>query len=261
MWREDNAGRKLMPTRLFLDIMHMIKNVYFCIAKCKVDDPTGKFWIILLGTDRLEELFGILRTMVGNDLNLDLLQLSLRLTGTTEVSTIFARYPQWDHGPRRLHLPALSKDGLDVHSGVDHIKPSSWRGNVDVSNINLQSCWKLGHQWIETEILHLGEVLKEVDTAQDSNNSLNIMCLYGRDLVRGKRDADNYDDTTEDFDQSTVSLDPPPEPDFEDAVAEEEPCAKHDPCFDLNRDKVYKAQYLNQLFREFKTPTSRDRLK
>jgi hypothetical protein len=65
----------------------MVKNAYFCVAKAKVDDPHGKFWIILLGTDRLEVLFGILRTMVGNDANLDLLQLGLRLTGTTEVSS------------------------------------------------------------------------------------------------------------------------------------------------------------------------------
>lgn len=53
---------------------------------------------VLLGTDRLEILYGILRTMVGNDANLDLLlvQLGLRLTGTTEVSTILAKYPHWD---------------------------------------------------------------------------------------------------------------------------------------------------------------------
>jgi hypothetical protein len=90
-----------MPTQLYVDIMMMIKNVYFCVAKTKADDPAGSFWIILLGTDRLEILFGILRTMVGNDANLDLLQLGLRLTGTTltgttEVSTILAKYPHWD---------------------------------------------------------------------------------------------------------------------------------------------------------------------
>lgn len=80
--------------------MMMIKNVYFCVAKTKADDPEGNFWIILLGTDHLEVLYGILHTMVGNDANLDLLQLSLHLTGTTEVSTIFAKYPHWDRAPR-----------------------------------------------------------------------------------------------------------------------------------------------------------------
>jgi hypothetical protein len=114
LWAEDQTGTKLMPTQLYVDIMMMIKNVYFCVAKTKANNPEGNFWIILLGTDRLEILFGILRTMVGNGANLDLLQLGLRLTGTTEVSTILAKYPHWDRAPRQLKLPALSKDGVAV---------------------------------------------------------------------------------------------------------------------------------------------------
>ncbi|KAJ7071923.1 hypothetical protein B0H15DRAFT_957428 [Mycena belliarum] len=91
-----DSQKDALPTLLFTDIMIMIKNGYFCVAKAKVDDPTGNFWLILLGTDRLEELFGILRTMIGNDRNLDELQLAERITGTTEVANIFAMYPHWD---------------------------------------------------------------------------------------------------------------------------------------------------------------------
>jgi hypothetical protein len=79
--------------------MLMIKNAFFCITKAKVDDPEGEFWIILLGTDCLEELFGILRTMVRNDANLDIYQLIGCIVGTTEVSNILAKYPHWDHSP------------------------------------------------------------------------------------------------------------------------------------------------------------------
>jgi hypothetical protein len=39
----------LMPIQLYSDIMHMIKNVYFCIAKTKLDNPDGSFHLILLG--------------------------------------------------------------------------------------------------------------------------------------------------------------------------------------------------------------------
>jgi hypothetical protein len=94
-----SAGKEFIPTNLYVDLMIMIKNVIFCVAKAKVEDPEGEFWIILLGTDRLEELFGILRTMVGNDANLDILQLVSRLSGTTEVANILAKYPQWDCSP------------------------------------------------------------------------------------------------------------------------------------------------------------------
>jgi hypothetical protein len=47
------AGKDFIPTNLYIDVMLMIKNAFFCIAKAKVDDPEGEFWIILLGTDRL----------------------------------------------------------------------------------------------------------------------------------------------------------------------------------------------------------------
>lgn len=102
------AGKDFIPTNLYIDIMIMIKNIIFCVAKAKVDNPDGEFYIILLGTDRLEELFGILRTMVGNDTNLDILQLASRISGTTEVSNILAKYPQWDRAPRRLKLPVIT---------------------------------------------------------------------------------------------------------------------------------------------------------
>lgn len=83
LFSEDQAMTNLMPTQLYVDIMIMIRNAYFCITKTKVDDPNGNFWIILLGTDCLEVLYGILCTMVRNDANLDVLQLGLCLTGTT----------------------------------------------------------------------------------------------------------------------------------------------------------------------------------
>jgi len=60
MAHEDKAGMKLMPSQLYINIMIMIKNAYFCVAKAKVDDLIGKFFLILLGTDRLEDIFGIL---------------------------------------------------------------------------------------------------------------------------------------------------------------------------------------------------------
>ncbi len=92
------SKKDFFPTLLFSDIMIMIKNAFFCVAKVKVDDPDGVFYLILLGTDGLEKLFGILQTMVGNDSNLDESQLMGRLTGTTEAANILARHPEWDKG-------------------------------------------------------------------------------------------------------------------------------------------------------------------
>jgi hypothetical protein len=101
------ASKEFFPTNLFIDIMLMIKNT-FCIAKAKIDDPDCEFWIILLGTDQLEELFGVLCTMVGNDTNLDMLSLAAHFSGSTEVMNILAKYPHWDHTPRWLKRPTLT---------------------------------------------------------------------------------------------------------------------------------------------------------
>jgi len=93
------AGKEFILTNLYIDLIIMIKNILFCLAKVKVDNPNRQFWVILCVTNRLEELFRILRTLVGNDANLDILQLVGHLAGTTEVSNILAKYPHWDHSP------------------------------------------------------------------------------------------------------------------------------------------------------------------
>ncbi|KAF9008713.1 hypothetical protein BDQ17DRAFT_1388467 [Cyathus striatus] len=107
---------KVMPSQLYIDIMIMIKNAYFCVAKAKVDAPGSK----------LEVLFGILRTIIGNDSNADIYQLGLWLTGTMEVSLILATHPDWDRAPRCLKLPTLSKDSFEIHDSVDYVNPAFW---------------------------------------------------------------------------------------------------------------------------------------
>jgi hypothetical protein len=92
----DTHGR-FMPSQTFINLMIMIKNVYFCVAKAKVDMPDGKFWIILLGTDRLEVFFGLIRTAIGTDTNVDLLQLASRGTHSTEVQVTLSMHPEEIH--------------------------------------------------------------------------------------------------------------------------------------------------------------------
>ena len=158
------AGKDFIPLNLYIDLMIMIKNVLFCVAKAKIDDPDGELWIILLATDRLEELFGILHTMVGNDANLDILQLGCRLAGTTEVSNILAKYPYWDQSPQRLKLPALSRESKEISDSADHIKPSSWRGNVKVKDVSLQTSWNRGRHLVEDECTFVKPILMEMET-------------------------------------------------------------------------------------------------
>ena len=100
LYVHNDVQSQFIPNMLFIDIRIMIKNVFFCVAKVKADHPMQPFFIVLLGTDQLKMLFGILHTMVGNDANLDILQLALRVTANTEVSNILAKHPEWDNGLR-----------------------------------------------------------------------------------------------------------------------------------------------------------------
>jgi hypothetical protein len=179
-----DGKKRALPTLLYTDIMIMIKNVYFCVAKAKVDDPTGKFWIILLGTDRLEKLFGILRTMIGNDANLDMLQLVGRITGTTEVANIFAKYPHWDRPPRRLNLPALSRDSTQLSDKTDHISPSSCRGDVDVASVTLLTSWNRGRRIAEDE----HPSLKPAFISLDAASNVDILAPHGVLIINVPRD-------------------------------------------------------------------------
>lgn len=188
-----HAGKKFIPTDLYVDLMIMIKNVYFCVAKAKVDNPIGSFWIIQLGTDRLEELFGILRTMVGNDVNLDILQLAERISGTTEVANIFAKYPEWDRGPRRLKIPSLTRNSGEIISRYDHIKPGSWLGDVKLSNVSLQTSWKRGRRLIETEFPEFSNMFKEMEAEKD----ITILSPSGVLLVNVPLPDDDIDESLE----------------------------------------------------------------
>jgi len=187
------AGKNFILTNLLINVMIMIKNVVFCVAKAKVEDPEGEFWIILLGTDWLEELFGILQTMVGNDANLDVLQLVSRLSGTTEVSNILAKYPQWDHASQRLKLPALTRESEAIPDCADHIKPASWRGNVNMKDVSLQTSWNRRQHLAEQDCDFLGIILSELD--KDEN--INILAPSGTILFNVPLADDDINESLE----------------------------------------------------------------
>jgi hypothetical protein len=138
------------------DVMCMIKNVYFSVAKTQVDDPAGSFWIILLGTDGLEKVFGQVRTMVGNDTHADQLQLTNRIDGAVQCVKILENHPEWGGQSRRLTVKPLSSKTEEISSAYDHISPKSWKGDVRVHNVVLVGCWSSGRREAEIVLCRLG---------------------------------------------------------------------------------------------------------
>jgi hypothetical protein len=116
----NGARSKALQSLTFCDIILFVKNAYFCVAKTKVSAPDSKFYLILLGTDRLESTFGLVRSMLGTDKNADIFQLSTRLSHAVECLNIFEKHPEWDRGPKRLKLTAVTDGNGDVVAKVDH---------------------------------------------------------------------------------------------------------------------------------------------
>ncbi|KAJ7106157.1 hypothetical protein C8R44DRAFT_834354 [Mycena epipterygia] len=133
LFTTDGAKTDFMANQTFVNIMIMIKNVFFCVAKAKIDISDSEFFLILLGTDREEKLFGLIRTATGTDNNVDVYQLSTRASNLTE-----------DRGPRRIKLPAIINERGDVSDKADHISPASCTGDLQVATVVPHSVWNQG---------------------------------------------------------------------------------------------------------------------
>ncbi|KAJ7663740.1 hypothetical protein DFH06DRAFT_986394, partial [Mycena polygramma] len=178
LYADRNAATSFMANQTYVNLMIMIKNVFFCIAKTKIDIPDAEFFIILLGTDRLEVLFGLIRTAVGTDTNCDIYQLSTRASHLTETSIILASRPGWDRSPRRLRLPMIINEAGDLSPNADHITPASWKGDVHVKNVTLQTTWLLGKKLAEDLIPHGRQIL-----ARAQEMGYDIFSPLGNSLV------------------------------------------------------------------------------
>ncbi|KAG6907021.1 hypothetical protein DXG01_010890 [Tephrocybe rancida] len=191
---------EFIPVQLYFDVMSMIKNVYFCVAKTQVDNPSGRFWLILLGTDGLKKVFGLVRTMISNDTNANQFQLSNRIGGAVQCADILAQHPEWGGDSRRLTVKPLPNDPDDISSKYDHLNPRSMTGNLLVSSVVLSGCWQAGRRCAESEIMAAG--MATPFERMESQGGFDILCPFGSGkvvLVNGRVDGER-DETDEERD-------------------------------------------------------------
>jgi hypothetical protein len=233
LYSKEKGG--FMPSQLYYDFMTMAKNAYFCVAKTQLDDPKGSFWLILLGTDALETLFGKIRTMVGSDSNADQLQLANRAESAAICSKILAEHPDWERAPRRIKMKAWRDESGDISAKVDHINPATWRGDVKVENVVLLTSWQEGRRLAEKELKEAGYGIPFED--MDNGNEYDILCPFGSgrvvlidrmtdgeqseevdedDITTSQDTSDHPSSVLPDASSSETAL---PEPDLEDLAA------------------------------------------
>ncbi|KAI0054949.1 hypothetical protein BV25DRAFT_1816306, partial [Artomyces pyxidatus] len=229
-----------IPVQLYFDVISMVKNVYFCVAKTQVDNPGGEFWTILLGTDGLEKIFGKVRTMVGNDTNADVLQLGNRISGAVQCVKILEEHPEWGGDSRRLHLKSLAEQGSKVSSKADHLNPKSFTGDLHVDSVLLLTSWQEGRRCAEAA-LDKADVRSPLDY-MDTKGGFDILCPFGDSriiLADGILDSDEREEEPDEQDGSPLAdseLDDAGgpasdtddlEPDLDDLAAAEEPPPSH----------------------------------
>ncbi|GJE96106.1 hypothetical protein PsYK624_122990 [Phanerochaete sordida] len=186
-----------LPVQLFHDLIWQIKTVFLCVCKAKIDNPDGQFFIILLGTDSLEDVFGKVRSMIGTDSNADVLQLTNRVDGAVQCVRISAIYPEYIGEARRLQLkPLREEDDTRSSSDVDHISPRSWKGDVFVANVVPLTAWQQGRVWADGS-LQRAEIASPFRAMEDGDG-FDMLCPFGGNrpvlihgsLASGEREED-----------------------------------------------------------------------
>ncbi|KAF8262083.1 hypothetical protein EI94DRAFT_1773276 [Lactarius quietus] len=273
LYAHDKACNDFIPTALYVDLILMVKSVFFCVAKAKIDTPNDDFNIILLGTDRLENLFGCLSTIIGNDANVDNYQLGSRLTGTMESANILAMHPEWDKAPRRLHLPCVSRDSSEIPASANHISPRSWRASQALSSLTPPTLWIWGRCRLENDHPFSRNILHAVEAIPGAT----VLAPFGMLLVHASLPVDDIEDSLHDdvlhgLVQDAVSSDPLNAPitgdgmcDFEDAAtsldwAPQQHTFSNVVAVDDNTATLNKSQALSLLFKYSKSTSSADRL-
>jgi hypothetical protein len=187
-----------VPSQLYFDVQTWIKNAFFCVAKTKLDDPDGEFWLIQLGTDALEHLFGVVRTMISTDANADLLQLGNRLEAAATCCCILAEHPDWARGPRRLSMRNWRDDAGDTSTKYDHINPASWCGNVRVKDVVLLTSWTSGQRVAEQELQEANFPVPF--TKMERSGNVDMLCPFGDGrliLINGLSEGEREEDEDE----------------------------------------------------------------
>jgi len=100
-----------ITSALYADSQAIVKNIFITTARLQLIDKNIEYFILLEGTDRLEEVFSHARTH-DHSRNFDILQFGHKLSIGAEINTIYAKYPELDRGHIRRNL-------VDAR-GVDH---------------------------------------------------------------------------------------------------------------------------------------------
>jgi hypothetical protein len=130
----------ILPNQLYHDLMATFQNVIFCAAKFQIHHPLLPFFIVLLGSDVAEQVFGNFRLKYGHN-GLDALELLHCARAMKEMCRIFNLHPDWTNKSSKV-MSRLS---------LDYSKPTNWQvDKLTMVNVNIKQCWDQGRLDVES---------------------------------------------------------------------------------------------------------------
>jgi predicted component of type VI protein secretion system len=106
--------------------------MFVSVVVAKLND-IDEFCFFMNSSKRLEQLFGIVRSFQGGNMNFDVLGLRDRLADSCAIAAVCNKHPNWDSGHRRLQ------------ECFDRKNTTSWRGDVNINawtspNVGSREC-------------------------------------------------------------------------------------------------------------------------
>ena len=92
---------KVLAAQNFRNWQDTIKNMFLSVTLGKLRG-VDHFYFFHNTNNRLEQLFGILRSMINGNMNFDCLDLQDRIADATLVQWIYTQHPEWDRSARKL---------------------------------------------------------------------------------------------------------------------------------------------------------------
>ncbi|KAJ3525352.1 hypothetical protein NMY22_g10613 [Coprinellus aureogranulatus] len=116
-------GRSFMNGALYGDSISIVKTIIILIARYQTKDGEIRFYIILVGTDRVEGIFSHVRTQ-DHARNCDIVQFGDKCCIGAEINRIVLNRPELD--------PGHEKRAIKDSKGEDHINTVSWDKNAEL---------------------------------------------------------------------------------------------------------------------------------
>lgn len=262
---------KMIPSQLYHDIQCTFENAFFCAAKFQVRHPDEPLWLMLLGTDVLERLFGNMRQK--NKSGFDCMDMIYMSRSMAQVTRILDKHPDWVSNGSKLMTRLC----------LDYSKPSNWdKSKLVLKDADIPALWEMGRH--KSELAFLG--VKKCDFFKMKNvtllkprghkvglkplpeeideESITVEHEEDEDGDAGEMNDDGNDgDTTDNDDESddvqVAGETDAPTSSIMDYIDEPSSRTKHDNQIEIDGEFYFKASVVRQLFDQ--SAASNDRLK